>query len=198
MSQAMAVSLSPAASSGGSAISIVLDLGQFLWTLFWIIVIVPIQLVIVFVVTLIATIITYLPLLLILLVAIFASGAWIKTHREVTRTLEEVWRCEIYPIFFGQIPELVDELAEPYEAGICYYNALAFTNRILSKKTVTKILAECPRPTSYLEPIFGVLKTFFRTLGAVGRWLPGFYKNKLPLFPTMTGMTLCYLGAKLS
>lgn len=180
--------MSPSTSSGGSSISIVTDLVQFLWTIFYILVVMPIQLIIVFVTSILATIIRYLPLLIILLVAIFASGYWIDTHSSITRTFEEIWRCELYPLIIGPLPQLMDELTTPFEEGVCYYNALAYTNRILSKKTITKILAECPpTPASFIEPIFGLLKMLFRTLGALGRWIPSFYKSKLPLWPTLTG-----------
>lgn len=183
---AMAASLS---ANGNNSTWIITDLLSFLSTLIYLIVVVPIQLVITFVATFVSTILQYLPLIIILLVAIFASGAWIKNQREITQSLEQWWRCELEPALFGPIPVLVDELADTYEEMICDYNAIAFSNRVLSKKTVTKILAECPSPTSYYHPIVGALKTVFKTIGAVGRWIIGFYKNKFPLWPTFSGIS---------
>src|SRR5262245_45042534 len=105
---AMAASLS---SNGNNSTWIITDLLSFLWTLFYLIVIMPIQLIITFVATFVSTILQYLPLIIILLVAIFASGAWIKNHREITQSIEQTWRCELEPALFGPIPILVDGLA---------------------------------------------------------------------------------------
>lgn len=184
-----AMAASATASSNGSALGILKAIGSLMWAILYILVVLPIQIVLTTLSTLFASIVQYFPLLLILVGLIFIGNTWISSHQQVTQDFEEFWRCELYPVFFGPIPTLIDGLATPYEEAICYYNAVAFTNRILSKKTVTKILAECPTPSSYYHPIIGIVKTLFNTVAAIARWVVGFYKYKLPLWPTLTGLS---------
>jgi hypothetical protein len=158
------------------------DLISFVWLLLYTVVVLPFQIAWTVVRTILQVTFNYFPLVVLLFLTAGFTVAWVGEHTEIMATIEVSWRCTIQPIFLEPIPAPVRALITPYEEGICYSNALGFTNRVLSSKTITRVLAEDPNKLSLWHPVVSLLKGIFDSIARIGRWLVGFYKNRFPAY----------------
>lgn len=158
------------------------DVLWFFWQLVYLVVVTPFIIVWSIITTLITLVATHLPLILFLGATIAFTIAFVDQEKVIVQKVEVAWRCTIVPLFLAPLPTGLRNLIEPYEAGICYYNALAFTNRILSKKSVTEILAEDPNKLSTFHPVLYVIRGIFEAFARIGRWLLSFYNARFPVY----------------
>lgn len=164
--------------------------GNTLWTLFWVFVVTPLLFLGTLVVSLFTTFMQYWPLFLVLALAIFSSTAWVEEEDDIIQFVEKTWRCNVYPALISPFSQALGGLAESYDSAICGYNAIAFTNRVMSTKTFTSLLKECTVEASSPWRIVGaIFKTLFRTAGALFRFLVQFMTAKLPSFTLLAGVT---------
>jgi len=158
---------------------------QFLWAVIYFLVVTPVLIVFAVGRTLVGLVFGNLPLFIFFLFTVGFAVSWIDYHSVTLTTVEQVWRCTIVPLILAPLPGAIRVLTEPYELGVCYYNALGLTNRILTTKPVTEILINDVNALSLTDPIFSLVKGLFDAVGRIARWALGFYSFRFPAYPVL-------------
>jgi hypothetical protein len=115
----------------------------------------------------------------------WAGGMWTSYSTPITEISEEIWRCDLYPIWDLYFRQFFQAMVVWWTDGICWWNAIGLIERLFSGKLMWDIYEHCENGFNIWAMITDLITSLVYLLSTYMEWFFAAdpVENVFPIYP---------------